>query len=127
MQGAMMSNPTPNYLKVAYWVYGKKDFVLGHEIAEYFNLSNKELRLYFNYMVSNADVMKVKSIRMECELTSLYFVVSITQSVLDKIQQDPTAALLNIKGKAQVQCEKKTQKLWSLALGVRQRISSAYL
>lgn len=118
-----MSNPTPNYLKVAYWIYEKKCSVLGHEVASHFNLSSKQLRQYINYMVSNDDVVRIRTIRMECDLSSAYHVVSITQKSLDKIQQDPTLSRLNVKGRTQVQCEKQTQKLWSLALGTRARVS----
>ncbi|MGL4602406.1 MAG: hypothetical protein ACRCVE_13230 [Plesiomonas sp.] len=118
-----MSNPTPNYLKVAYWIYEKKCSVLGHEIAEHFNLNSKQLRQYINYMVSNDDVVRIKTTRMECDLSSLYCVNYISKSSLDKIQQDPTRFRLNVKGRTQVQCQKQTQKLWSLALGVRPRVS----
>ncbi|MGL5006169.1 MAG: hypothetical protein ACRC53_02085 [Plesiomonas sp.] len=118
-----MSNPTPNYLKVAYWIYGKKGSVLGHEIARHFNLSSKQLRQYINYMVSNDDIVRIRTTQMECELSSLYNVLSITKKSLDKIQQDPTIARLNVKGRTQIQCQKQTQKLWSLALGIRPRVS----
>ncbi|MGL5727227.1 MAG: hypothetical protein ACRCYD_05165 [Plesiomonas sp.] len=118
-----MSNPTPNYLKVAYWIYERKGSVIGHEVAEHFNLNSKQLRQYINYMVSNDDVVRLKTTRMECDLSSLYHVIRITQKNLDKIQQDPTLTRLNVKGRTQVQCQQKTQKLWNLALGVRARAS----
>ncbi|MGL5343838.1 MAG: hypothetical protein ACRCZ4_04140 [Plesiomonas sp.] len=118
-----MSNPTPNYLKVAYWIYERKGPVLGHEVAEHFNLSSKQLRQYINYMVSNDDIVRMRTTRTDCDLSSAYTVISITQKSLDKIQQDPTLFRLNVKGRTQVQCEKHTQRLWSLALGTRPRVS----